>query len=167
MQFTPNRSKSTAIGFAVLLASMVAGPCMTDTDAAQIYKWVDENGVVTFGDIGHRPAQKPSESVNIRVAEPSAGTPGKPDKTAKPGEENKPAGDKPADAKKPAENEQPKLSASEKRRLCKQARDDLAVIQSRGQLRESDGKGNTTYLTEQQKQNRIKAINKDIREYCR
>ena len=60
----------------------------------------------------------------------------------------------------------PALPASEVKKRCQAARQDLATIQSRGQLRERDEKGNTRYVGEEEKQQRIKAAKKQIREYC-
>ena len=66
----------------------------------------------------------------------------------------------------PAQPPVPSLSMKEVKQRCAAARQDLATIQSRAQLRERDDKGNTRYLGEQEKQQRIKAAKQRIREYC-
>ncbi len=128
--------------------------------AAKIYRWVDENGVVTYGDSSHRPETTPSETLKIEAPTPASITGKKAEADAKTG-----AAEKSAAPPKPPE--EPKMSAAEKRKLCTRARNDLTVIQSRGQLREVDAKGNVTALTDEQKQSRIKATRKDIKAYCR
>jgi hypothetical protein len=55
----------------------------------------------------------------------------------------------------------------EVKRRCETARQDLAVIQARGQLRERDEKGNTRYVSEKERQQRIKHAKDQIREYCK
>ena len=58
-------------------------------------------------------------------------------------------------------------SKKEKRKLCNEAKSDLAAINSRGRMREINEKGEYVYLTEQQRQQRISAAKKKQREFCR
>ena len=176
MPHTLTRQGLTFTAFAALLASsIIFGIYSAGASAGQIYKWVDENGVVTFGDKSQRPTMAPAERVDIKVQPASPNAANKTGKDSDTAETDTPAGaqqdetqDKQQEqAKPPVAEEKPKMPVAEKRKRCKQARTDLAVIQSRGQVRESDGKGNTVYLSDEQKQNRIKALNKNIREYCR
>jgi hypothetical protein len=180
MLHTLTRQGLTFTAFAALLTGIaLTGVYAPDASAGQVYKWVDENGVVTFGDKSQRPPTTAAERINIKAGSPASSAAstggddaadtdeGKQDAS----QQQKKPGDKqaeqPAQATPPAAEEKPKMPVAEKRKRCKQARADLAVIKSRGQVRETDGKGNTVYLSEQQKQNRIKALNKNIREYCR
>jgi hypothetical protein len=144
--------------------------------AESVYKWVDETGRVHYGDRNQRPTTTQTERIVIDAqapdpAQPAASADDKAsgdnaatdkdatDKDAK----DKAAKDKAAAAKP----EKPQVSAAEKRKLCSQARSELATITSHGQVREQDKKGNTVYLTEKQRQDRINAANKRIRENCR
>jgi hypothetical protein len=54
----------------------------------------------------------------------------------------------------------------EVKKRCQTARQDLATIQSRGQLKERDEKGEVRYVSDEEKQMRIKAAKQQIREYC-
>ncbi len=120
---------------------------------AGIYKWVDENGQVHYGE---QPGNTGAEKVTIRQNETTKPRPIKKDK-----KEN----DK--QAKKPAKQEPPKMSKKEKRKLCNEAKSDLAEISSRGRLREVNEKGEYIYLTDPQKQQRIAAAKKKQHEFCR
>lgn len=127
--------------------------------ATKVYRWVDENGVVTYGDSSHRPDSSPSEMLKVEAPTPAASSDKKTDA------DKTKAAKKPADKPKPPE--EPKMSAAEKRKLCAQARNDMTVIQSRGRLREVDDKGNVTAMTDEQKQARLKLTRNDITAYCR
>jgi hypothetical protein len=161
MPHTLTRSGLTVTGFTALLIFSFLGFGAIDAHAGKIYKWVDEHGVVTFGDKEQRPESTPAETVKIDTYVPPAKPPAKEGDAAKATKEAKDAADKQKQAAA-----EPKMSAAEKRKLCTQARGDLSAIQAHGQVREKDAKGNLTYLSEEQKQARIKAANKSIQEYC-
>lgn len=137
-----------------LLITLLQAPAM-----AGIYKWVDENGVVHYGE---QPADANAEKVEIRSNDTTQTRkiPLKSEAEIAAEEERKKA----AEEKKARE---PKIPASEKRRLCKQARHELEVINSRGRLREVNKKGEYVYLPEEDRQKRIARAKKDIRKYCR
>jgi len=120
---------------------------------AGIYKWVDENGQIHYGE---QPGGADAEKVTIRQNETTKPRAIKIDKK----ENNK-------QAEKTAEPEPPKMSKKEKRKLCNEAKSDLAEIATRGRLREVNEKGEYTYLTDPQKQQRIAAAKKKQREFCR
>ena len=60
----------------------------------------------------------------------------------------------------------PSLPTKEVKQRCQKARHDLLVIQSRAQLRERDEKGNVRYVSEKEKEQRVKAAKRQIKEYC-
>lgn len=127
--------------------------------AAGIYKWVDEQGQVHYGE---RPVSQDAEEVNIRTNETT-----KPRQIAPGNEENGEAEAEQADAKeKPAKPEKPRIPAAEKRRMCSEARSDIAAISSRGRMREKDAQGNYRYLSEDQRQQRLSAARKKQKKYC-
>ncbi len=122
---------------------------------AGVYKWVDDDGQVHYGS---QPGQAGAEKVTIRQNE-----------TTKPRSIKK-AEDEQAtkkEAEKPAEPEAPQISKKEKRKYCNEAKSDLNAIKSRGRLREIDEKGQYTYLSDKQRQQRISAAKKKQREFCR
>ena len=125
---------------------------------AGVYKWVDENGQVHYGE---QPGNTGAEKVTIRNNE-----------TTKPRSVNKVEEDAKSDKKnKDPQAEAPLVevepSKKEKRKLCNEAKSDLAAINSRGRVREINEKGEYTYLSEPQRQQRISAAKKKQREFCR
>jgi len=120
---------------------------------AGVYKWVDENGQVHYG---AQPGNAGAEKINIRHNE-----------TTKPRAIKKDEKDSDKKAEKPAEAKVPKIPKKEKRRLCNEAKSDLAAIASRGRMREINKKGEYIYLSDAQKQQRIAAAKKKKREFCR
>lgn len=139
--------------------------CMGSTSAA-IYKWVDENGKTHYGE---RPVTQQAEKLDIKTRTPVP-PPVKKDaaKDGKAKEETDakdPEKDKTETA--PKKQEPPQITKREKRARCKAARDQLANISQYSRLKEYDKKGNLVRLTEEQRQARIKSVNKNIRKYCR
>jgi len=149
-------TRKTINSFIIPLALSLVMP---GTSHAGVYKWVDENGQVHYGD---EPGQSEAQQVTIRQNE-----------TTKPRQINKAdveISDKPADKsteKASAEPEEPVIPKKEKQRLCNQAKSDYATISSRGRMREINKKGEYVYLTEEQRQQRLAAAKKKQREYCR
>jgi hypothetical protein len=129
---------------------------MLQPSHAGVYKWVDESGQVHYGE---QPGNSSAQQVEIRKNETT--TPRSVKKTD--AEDSAQATAEPA---KPAEPETPTISKKEKKRLCQQARSDYAAISNRGRMREVNKKGEYTYLTEEQRQQRLAAAKKKQREYC-
>ena len=126
---------------------------------AGVYKWLDENGQVHYGE---QPGNTGAEEVTIRQNE-----------TTKPRTVNKTEEDtaesdknnKDQQAEAPLVEVEP--TKKEKRKLCNEAKSDLAAINSRGRVREINEKGEYTYLSEAQRQKRIADAKKKQREFCR
>jgi hypothetical protein len=126
--------------------------------SAEIYKWVDEDGQVHYGD---QPVGSDAEKVNIRTNE-----------TTKPRLVNKTeVKEANAEAKEKGQASEEKqketISKKEKKKYCNEATSDLAAINSRGRMREINAKGEYIYLTEAQRQQRIAAAKKKQIEFCR
>ncbi len=125
---------------------------------ADVYKWVDQDGQLHYGD---RPGKTDAEKLTIRNNET---TKPRPIKNTEDGDKNTQEA-KPAE--KPAKPEKPTISKKEKRRLCNEAKTDIATITSRGRMREKNAKGEYSYLSEKQRQQRLAAAKKKQREFCR
>jgi len=125
---------------------------------AQVYKWVDEDGQVHYGD---QPDNTQAEQVQIRTNETT--TPRAIDKQEQEFVEsiNK------EKAEQAKELEEQKMTNMENRKYCNEAKSDLAAILGRGRLREINEKGEYIYLTEEQRQKRISAARKKQKEFCR
>jgi len=145
----------SAVLITILSCAIIASPVN-----AKVYKWVDENGQVHYGE---KPGNTQAEQVQIRTNETT--TPRAIDDSKVDYYEGKDKGKKEAEATAPPE--EPKMSKKEKRKLCNEAKSDLAAIMSRGRVREVNEKGEYTYLTEEERQKRISAAKKKQKEFCR
>ncbi len=122
---------------------------------AGVYKWVDQDGQVHYGD---KPANPDADKISIRKND-----------TTKPRAINKDE-KKPDDKKIEQTATEPKkveISKKEKRQLCKEATNDITSITSRGRMREINTKGEYSYLSEKQRQQRLSAAKKKQGKFCR
>lgn len=127
--------------------------------AAQVYKWVDAQGVTHFG--AQPPEGVNAASVNTSTAQPKASNfplPVAP-KPA-PVEDEK---QKAVDAKVKQEVAQ---QEAERLKQCDQLRTDLAQMKNNPRIRVDDGKGELRRLTEEERQERIAKSEKDLQENC-
>ena len=125
---------------------------------AEVYKWVDEEGQVHYGE---QPGNPDAETVPIRTNETT--TP----RTMNKDEVDIVKSDIEAKDKKKKEAEEQKKINRDKRKWCNEARSDLQAISSRGRLREINEKGEYIVMTEEQRQQRIAAAKKKEREFCK
>lgn len=155
-----NLKKITTLSFTAVLLIM-----LHTSSFAGIYKWVDENGQVHYGE---KPVGSEAEEVTIRQNtttkprinkkdEEGTGEDGKESSTTEGNE----------DTEKAPEPKEVEISKKEKRQLCNEARSDVAAINSRGRLREISATGEYTYLSDSQKQQRLSAAKKKMSKYCR
>ncbi len=126
---------------------------------AGVYKWVDENGQVHYGE---QPVGTDAEKVKIRHNETT-----KPRAMKKAEDGTAKDGDKEKTAEVEPEMKEVPVPKKEKRKLCNEAKSDIASINSRGRMREISKDGEYTYLSEEQRQQRLAAAKKKQREYCR
>jgi len=135
------------------LCLLFLSPCY-----AEIYKWIDEKGQVNYSD---QPGNAEAEQVTIRKNETT--TP----RTIKKPDANSSNADNKNISEDPVKTEPAKISTKERRRLCSQAKSDMAAITSRGRMREINKEGEYIYLSEQQRQQRLSAARKKQSEFCR
>ena len=129
---------------------------------SEIYKWTDAEGNVHYG--SEKPADAEAEKMKVDTSTTGVDT------GAEALDNLKQQVDDEAERIKeegiPPEPPVPSLPMKEVKKRCQAARQDLATIQSRGQLKERDEKGEVRYVSEEEKQRRIKAAKRQIREYC-
>ena len=148
------------ISISAVLVTIVSCAVFSSPINAKVYKWVDENGQVHYGE---QPGNTQAEQVQIRTNETTA--PRAIDESKVDYYEGKEKDKQETGATAPPE--EPKISKKEKRKLCNEAKSDLAAIMSRGRMREINEKGEYTYLSEEQRQQRISAARKKQKEFCR
>jgi hypothetical protein len=131
---------------------------LQSTAYAEVYKWVDEKGQVNYSD---HPGNTEAEQVTIRDNETT-----KPRIIKKAEADENNSKDKNT-AEESVKLEPPKISKKERRRLCNEAKNDIAAISSRGRMREINKKGEYIYLSEQQRQQRLSTARKKQAKFCR
>jgi len=122
---------------------------------AGIYKWVDAEGNVHYSQ--ERPPQGPAEKMDVQRHAPrdvsSYKRPGSKADEAKTEEGTE---EKVTEEKQPETKPETKAEKKQRSAACAQARKSLATMESSGRIRSKDKDGNISYLSEQQKQERIK-----------
>ena len=170
-----NRHIMTSKTLISSIITVTLGLLFLTSSYAGVYKWVDESGQVHYGE---RPSGAGAERMTIRTNETTKPrqlqtldneADNETDKqlTSSPDGSTADAEKAEETLKKPDKPEKPKISPQEKRRLCNEAKSDIAAITSRGRMREITKKGEYIYLTEKQRQQRLSAARKKQREYCR
>ncbi|VAW61166.1 hypothetical protein MNBD_GAMMA08-3156 [hydrothermal vent metagenome] len=146
----------------ILFASLAL---MSSMSFAGIYKWVDDEGNVHYGQ--QRPKDASSQKMNVPQHAPrdtsSYKRPGQKDANAK--TNNAQAN---GSAKKEPEKKK-ETKAEKKRRLaaCAQTREKLTRMESIGRIRVVDKDGNTTYMSQKQKEERMAKDRKSLAKHCK
>lgn len=130
--------------------------------AAQVYKWVDAQGITHFG--AQPPEGANAATVNTNTAQPKASSnfppPAATKPTLPPSEDEK---QKAADEKVRQEVAQ---QEAERAKQCEQERTNLAQLKNNPRVRVEDGNGEVRRITEEERQARIASSEKNLRENC-
>ena len=149
-----------ALGLSFILSSSL---CL-----AGVYKWVDEQGNVHYGQ--QKPIDQSVKKMDVQMHAPrdtsSYKRAGSKNEEGVEGEQDPEAKNKETEEKP---KKKPETAAEKKRRLaaCAQARKNLATMQSSGQIRSKDKDGNVGYLSDEQKQARIKSTRDLVSKHCK
>ncbi len=122
------------------------------------YKWIDQNGRVTYGD--HPPLGVKAEEIRISTGTSSA--------TGSSSVETSVAGD--TESKTQPDTTTAVASGpspEEAQRLCEQARSNLEILQDHALIRQTDADGNVLILDDSQKQEQINTARTIIQRYCK
>jgi hypothetical protein len=163
------QSSTTGLSSSILLKNFViatvSAVILINSSAVladKIYKWTDAEGKVHYG--SEKPVDADAEKMKVNTSKAGVDT------GAEALDNLKQQADDEAERIKeegiPEQPPVPSLSMKEVKKRCQAARQDLATIQSRGQLRERDEKGEIRYVADEEKQRRIKAAKRQVREYC-
>jgi len=155
----------------IVLFSILSLTC--SLSIAGIYKWVDAEGNVHYGQ--QRPADASSEKMDVQQYAPrdssSYKRPGTNGTDGSDGNTDNAATDE--TDKKNLEPEKPEkkveTAAEKKRRLvaCAQARKNLSTMQSVGRIRSKDKDGNVTYMSQTQKEAKMSQAKSLIAKHCK
>lgn len=128
--------------------------------AAGVYKWVDENGQIHYGDAPR--GEQTTKSITIHTSpEPDPHTLRRLEAQKKYLDARQTERAAANEAKEKAE----KLKAENKQQ-CKQAKDALAMLQNGGRLYFEKAAGERHYITDQERQNGINAAKSNVKKYC-
>lgn len=137
---------------------------------AGIYKWVDAEGNIHYGQ--QRPADASSEKMDVQQYAPRESSSYKrPGSKSSDDNTDNVAPDE-ADKKdlEPAKPEKKVETAAEKKRrlaACAQARNNLSKMQSIGRVRRKDKDGNITYMSQTQKEAKMNQAKSLIAKHCK
>jgi hypothetical protein len=136
------------------LTPVVAAAAQTTT-----YKWLDEQGNVTYGD--HPPKGVVAEEIRISTGTSSSRA------SNSPAASQAPASAAAAPGKNTSTTAAQGVGPEKARQLCQQARSNLEVLQNNALIRQTDEQGNVTILDDSQKQEQIDTANKIIKDFCK
>ncbi len=130
---------------------------------AGIYKWVDEQGNVHYSQ--QPPTNTASEKMQVQQRAPRDNS-----TYSRPGEQSKnkdAATDKSAETAKT--EKKPETKAEKQRRLaaCEQARKSLQTMESVGRIRAQDSNGELSYLSQDQKEERMRQSREMLSKHCK
>lgn len=168
MSFTSALVSSRCRCAVSLFALALLVPLASPTASAQgVYKWVDENGKVHYGD--RPPAKSTSKSVEVAPATPSTGTaPTAAERAARQQQLLRAFAAERAERER-ARSEKKEALVEKKalRRKCARARDKVDRLRVASGVYDYDDQGNRQYLDEQQRAQLIERLNGEIARNCR
>lgn len=138
----------------IIFAAMVAMTLSATSQAAQIYKWVDDQGVTHFD--AQPPAGRPTQQIDIQKA-PSPPAPDNLQPTLDAQKEQQAIDN---EVKRKVAQEQSKRADD-----CRILRTNLAQLQNNPRVREQF-EGGLRRLSEDERQGRIVETQKAINDYC-
>ena len=130
--------------------------------AAQVYKWVDAQGITHFG--AQPPEGANAATVNTNTAQPKAGSNFPPPPAARP--TLPPSADEQQKAADEKVRQEVAQQEAERLKQCEKLRNDMAQLKNNPRIRVDDGNGDLRRITEEERQGRIAAGEKSLRENC-
>lgn len=145
----------------LVLVCLLVAPLLSH---AAIYKWTDKAGNI------HYSQTKPRTAVNtidkIKVSHQHA--PADRSTYKRPGSKtNKDQLKKDQAENKLADKKQKKLSPQKRKKYCASAKRNLATLRAKAQIKQRDKKGNIRFITDKEKQARIKQARRFMKKHCR
>jgi len=153
--------KASCIGLALLLAA--------GTAFAQMYRWVDQDGKVRYGDTPP-PGAKTS---SIRAPQSGGGAPATAAKDAKKGpltaaEQEQDYRKRQAESGKAAEKaEAESLAKSEKNEACERAKEYLSTLGSGQRIARTNASGERYYMDESQVAQEVAKVQQSVQQACK
>ncbi len=145
----------------LLLALFLAGPWALPAAHAEMYKWVDEQGVTHY-------TQTPPPGNDFKEVAPPPPPAVDPGQAARQLKESQKAFDERRKEAREAADKQAKAEAeaAERSKQCEQARRNLENLLTHPRIRYTDDSGEVTLLPEEERQKRIAEAREQIEELC-
>lgn len=153
-------------GLGLAIATLVALPAMPAA-AEEIYRWVDENGVVNYTQQKPRDAQVETIVTDTgAVRSVSDSTPAPVPSSAATGEPLSAEQEKMLEGLRAAEQARQDEIAKLKADNCQQSRDVLSRLSLKNRIRVKGPDGEYTVMPEEERQQRISTAQENIARYC-
>lgn len=157
------RPAPTLLGIALLLLTGLSA------SADEIYRWVDENGVVNYTQ--QKPRGTESETIvtqsgSARMARNAPAPTPAPVSSPATGEPLSPEQEKMLEGLRDAEKTRQNEIAKIKEQNCQQSRDVLSRLTMKSRIRVKDDNGDYTVMPEDERQDRIGKAQENIARYC-
>jgi hypothetical protein len=152
------------------LSAMIMACCMAAGvahGASGYYKWVDDQGVIHYSQ--SPPANRPAEELPVPGPATGEATPaqGAPPAQQAPGEASQPQEEAESPATPADADQQQAESQAIGEQVCNDLRDQLARLERYTRLYQRDDQGNVTWLTQEERQQRIDETKKQLSELCK
>lgn len=157
--------KMTSTLAALLATFLLAGT----VEAAQFYKWTDEQGVTHYSEEPPPASASKSSEVKVRTRLPSGAQEAQQKAAA---EKSGTAASKDAGADKkngktaPAKATEEKKSTEQYAEKCKTLRANLEAMQNHGRVKASGADGEVRVLTDEEKNQRMDETQREIKAFC-
>ncbi|GEM_PF-664563 len=148
-----------------LVGLLLAAPA-----AAAIYRWTDSSGVIHYSQTpppagqGHNLVQLPESGAGAATAPAAAD--GAADAKAGTAKKKADAGTRKAAAKPAKAPAKPPETAEQRAERCRKARQTLTLVQTHTRIRVHEADGRTERMSEEQRQARIKSLEKMLAKDC-
>lgn len=132
-----------------------------ESSSARLYKWVDENGNVTYSE--RKPPDQQAEEIKVRVA---------PVSPSRASEQLDSMTDKADTQQKDRDFARTAAGETEKevevfKKNCEIARQNRRVLENSSRIQSKDGQGNNYFLDAKEIQAKLEQSNKQIELYCK
>lgn len=154
------RDRSTTCLKSLALAALLAA-APVQSSLAKLYKWVDENGNVTYSE--RKPPDRQAEEIRVRSAPVSDDEAKKQLESLK----EKARGDQDTSDSTTAAAGQTKEAAEQYKKNCEIARENQRVLKNSARVKTEDNEGKQYFLEPAQIQAKLEQTAKQIELYCK
>ena len=127
---------------------------------AKLYKWVDENGNVTYSQ--QKPPDAKAQTIDVRGYESPAPAPDSTVDELKDREQTQRKDREFAESENAAQQDR----AERMKKNCEIARQNVRILKNASRIKDTNESGEVYYLDDQQKQSRLQEAEQHVKDYC-